>query len=80
MVEMTPVPLLADAPSDVPRDTNGHRFLQLYFCEEPIGDAWDRHFATLGGDLDAEGLATVLLASPFRATRPGTDVFTDELW
>jgi hypothetical protein len=80
MIEMTPVPLLADAPSDVPRDTNEHRFLQLYFLDAPVLDVWHEHFAGLGADLDAAGLGTVLFASPFLATCPGTDTYTDRLW
>ena len=80
MVELTPVPLLGDAPPDVPRDSTENRFLQLYFLEEPVLDAWDDTFARLGDDLDAAGLGRVAFASPFLATSPGTDAYTDQLW
>jgi hypothetical protein len=80
MVELTPVPLLGDAPPDVPRDDAEHRFLQLYFLDEPVLDAWDDTFGRLGTDLEAAGLGRVVFASPFLATKPGTDAYTDELW
>jgi hypothetical protein len=80
MVEMTPVPLGSDAPSDVPRDTNANRFLQLYFLEDPVLAVWDEHFANLGADMQRDGIGTVQFASPFLATRPGTDLYTDRLW
>jgi hypothetical protein len=80
MVEMTPVPLGSDAPSDVPRDTNANRFLQLYFLEDPVLDVWDERFANLGADMERDGMGTVQFASPFLATQPGTDRYTDQLW
>jgi hypothetical protein len=80
MVAFTPVPLLGDAPSDVPRDTAADRFLHLYFLEDDPVEAWDDGFAKLGDELAASGLGKVVFASPFRGTVPGTDTYTDELW
>ena len=80
MVRFTPIPLLADAPSDVPRDEALNRVLQLFFVDEDPVEAWDANFAGLGDDFAAAGLGQVVFASPFRATVPGTDTYTDQLW
>jgi len=80
MVRFTPIPLLADAPSDVPRDESRDRVLQLFFLEGDPVDAWDSNFAALGDEFAKAGLGRVVFASPFRATVPGTDTYTDELW
>jgi hypothetical protein len=80
LVSFTPIPLLGDAPSDVPRDMAADRFLHAYFVEgDPVAQ-WDQGFAQLGDDLAATGLGTVLFASPFLGTIPGTDTYTDQLW
>ena len=80
VAELTPVPMPAGAPSDVPGDEGGDRFLQLWFVDEEIHDVWDERFAGLGGELAATGLGELLFVSPFRATVPGTDTWTDQLW
>jgi hypothetical protein len=80
LVAFTPIPLLADAPSDVPRDEARDRYVHLYFLEEDAAAVWDDRFAGLGDEFDAAGLGQVVFASPFRATVPGTDTYTDELW
>ena len=79
MLEFTPVPLLDDAPSDVPRDDTSNRFLQLYFVDDDIHRVWADRFAMLGTNFTAAGLGELLFVSPFRPTVPGTDRFTDEL-
>jgi hypothetical protein len=79
-VTFTPVPLLADAPKDVPRDTAADRFLQLYFLEEDPVAVWDERFAGLGDAFGKTGYGRIVFASPFIATIPGTDTYTDQLW
>ncbi len=80
VVTFTPIPLLGNAPSDVPRDTAAGRFCHLYFVDGDPVEIWDEQFASLGDDLAATGLGTVLFASPFLATVAGTDTYTDQLW
>jgi hypothetical protein len=80
VVTFTPIPLLGDAPSDVPRDEAADRFLHLYFVDGDPVEIWDERFASLGDDLAATGLGTVVFASPFIATVAGTDTYTDQLW
>ncbi|MEJ7585871.1 MAG: hypothetical protein WKF43_17715 [Acidimicrobiales bacterium] len=78
--EFTPVPMHAGAPSDVPRDEATDRFLQLCFVDEDIHDVWDDRFAGLGEAFAAAQLGELLFVSPFRATVPGTDTYSDQLW
>ncbi len=80
VVTFTPIPLLGNAPSDVPRDETKDRFCHLYFVDGDPVAIWDEQFASLGDDLAATGLGTVVFASPFLATVPGTDTYTDQLW
>jgi len=75
----SPLPLLADAPGDVPRgDTVDDRVLALCFADDV--DGWDAVLAPLGDAVAAAGIGSVLWASPFRGTVPGTDNYTDQLW
>jgi hypothetical protein len=79
MLVGTPLPLRGDRPADVPDQPTGNRFLHLFFSlEDPIA-VWDERYASLGDDLAASGLGQVLFASPFLATVPGTDTYTDDL-
>jgi hypothetical protein len=80
VVTFTPIPLLGNAPSDVPRDEAKDRFCHLYFVDGDPVEIWDEQFASLGDDLAATGLGTVVFASPFISTVPGTDTYTDQLW
>jgi len=81
VLTFTPLPLLADAPGDVPRtEAGGERFLQLWFLDTDPGEAWDDVAAGHGDALAASGYGRVLWASAFRGTVPGTDTYTDELW
>lgn len=76
----SPIPLLVDAPSDVPRQEGvERRFMLLCFTDDDPAEEWDR-FAAVGKQLDASGLATLLWAAPFIPTIPGTDTYTDQLW
>jgi hypothetical protein len=79
-VVASPLPMPADRPSDVPATGGQNRFLHLYFLEEDPREVWADRFALLGAELEASGLGHVVFASPFLATVPGTDRYTDELW
>jgi hypothetical protein len=80
VVTFTPIPLLGNAPSDVPRDEAKDRFCHLYFVDGDPVEVWDEKFASLGDELAATGLGTVVFASPFIGTVAGTDTYTDQLW
>jgi hypothetical protein len=75
----TPVPMPADAPSDVPPDAGGDRFLALWFVDDDLPAVWDARWRGFGDDLAATGLGTLVFLSPFRVTVPGTDAFADDL-
>lgn len=77
----SPLPLLADAPGDVPRDDSaGQRLLMLWFLDDAPAGSWKDVFAGQQDALVATGLGRVLWASPFIGTVPGTDTYTDQLW
>jgi hypothetical protein len=77
----TPMPLLDDAPADVPRVANAdRRFLQLHFLTHDPADGWVDGYGEFGKQLEASGLATHLGTAPFITTVTGTDTYTDELW
>jgi hypothetical protein len=80
MLVGTPLPLRGDRPADVPDQPEGSRFLHLHFVDEDPVAVWDERFASIGADLEASGLGTIVFASPFLATVPGTDRYTDQLW
>jgi hypothetical protein len=80
MVMGTPLPLRGDRPADVPDQESDGRLLLMYFPTENPLDVWDRDYARIGAELEASGLGRVLFASPFLATVPGTDTYTDQLW
>ena len=76
----SPRPLLADAPSDVPREEGvDRRFMHVYFVDDHP-DAVAPHFATHGAEFEATGLGRILWVSPFVPTIPGSDTYTDQLW
>jgi hypothetical protein len=77
----TPLPLLADAPADVPRIPNAdRRFLQLHFLDHDPAEGWQEGYAQFGDQLEASQLATHVWTAPFIQTVVGTDEYTDELW
>lgn len=80
IVVFTPVPLLGDAPPDVPRDDAPDRFLHLAFLDDDPLEVWDERFAAVGPAFAAAGLGSILFQSPFLPTVPGTDTYTDRLW
>ncbi len=78
--EFTPIPLPSDAAEGVRAETATGRFCQLWFVDDEITDVWDEKFAPLGEAFAAAGLGELLVVAPFRATIPGTDTYTDQLW
>ena len=81
VLAFSPLPLLADAPGDVPRsDEVDTRVLLLFFLDEEPAGSWDAVFAGQEEALAAAGLGSLLWASPFIGTVPGTDTYTDQLW
>ncbi len=77
----TPLPLLIDAPGDVPRqEASDRRTLLLWFLDDSPLEAWDPVVSAHRQALEASGLGTVVAALPFIPTIPGTDTYTDQLW
>ena len=78
----SPLPLLADAPGDVPRgETVDERVLPLCFVDEDPGG----HFESTSSPRSAgpgrrRASGGSLWASPFLGAVPGTDTYTDQLW
>jgi hypothetical protein len=81
VLAFSPLPLLADAPGDVPRaETPADRLLLLCFLDESPEGSWPRVFAGHGEAVARTGLGQVIWAAPFIGTVPGTDAHTDQLW
>lgn len=78
--ELTAIPLPAEAPGDVKADSAENRFCQLWFVDDDLPSTWDDTFALLGRRFNEAGLGELVLVAPFRATVPGTDTYTDQLW
>jgi hypothetical protein len=75
------LPLLPDAPPDVPRVPKAdQRFLQIHFVDHAPESEWDQGYGRFGADLEASGLAKHLWTAPFKNTVFGTDTYTDQLW
>ena len=74
------MPILDDAPPDVPRDpATKVRFMQLWFVEDAPEKAMKTMESTAKA-FDASGLGSIVFASPFKPTVVGTDTYTDQLW
>jgi len=81
VVAADPLPLLIDAPGDVPRsESDDRRQLTLWFLDTAPGEAWESVVQAHRAALEASGKATVVAALPFIPTIPGTDTYTDRLW
>jgi hypothetical protein len=81
ILNATPLPLLDDAPADVPRVTNAdRRFVQLHFLDHVPQLGWDDGYAQFGEQLEASGTAKHLWTAPWIQTVFGTDTYTDQLW
>ena len=81
VLAFSPLPLLADAPGDVPRSESvDQRLLLLWFLDDAPPGSWEPVFAQQAAAVAGSGLGRVLWASPFIGTVPGTDTYTDQLW
>jgi hypothetical protein len=80
VLAFSPLPLLGDAPSDVPRSGSVDRLLLLCFLDEEPTAGWERLFAHEGKVVGDSGKGQVVWASPFVGTVLGTDTYTDQLW
>jgi hypothetical protein len=81
VIAADPLPLLVDAPGDVPRSApDDRRQLTLWFLDVAPAGAWEEVIAAHRAALEGSGKATVVAALPFIPTIPGTDTYTDELW
>jgi hypothetical protein len=81
IVDFTPLPLLDDAPADVPRVANAERrFLHLHFLDHAPEVDWQSGYSRFGEELAKSGLATHLWTAPWQQTIFGTDAYTDQLW
>jgi hypothetical protein len=77
----TPLPLLMEAPGDIPRQgASDNRTLLLFFLHGSPGDWWQPVVMENRRRLEAAGKGTVVAALPFVPTVPGTDTYTDRLW
>jgi hypothetical protein len=76
-----PLPLLIDAPGDVPRsESDDRRQLTLWFLDATPQEAWDSVITAHRTALEESGKGRVVAALPFIPTIPGTDTYTDMLW
>ncbi len=77
----TPLPLLIDAPGDVPRtEATDARTLLLWFLDGHPQTSWEPVLVEHRRRLEAAGKGRVVAALPFIPTIPGTDTYTDRLW
>lgn len=73
------MPLLDDAPPDVPRDpATDRRFMQMWFVEDGPESGWST-IQSVAEAFNGSGLGSIVFASPFKTTIPGTDIYTDQL-
>ncbi len=81
VVAADPLPLLIDAPGDVPRtEADDRRQLTLWFLDSAPGEAWEAVVGAHRAALEGSGKGRVVAALPFIPTIPGTDTYTDMLW
>ena len=78
--ELTALPLPKDAAAGVKADSSENRFCQLWFVDDDLPATWADRWAGLGDEFREGGLGELVLVAPFRATVPGTDTYTDQLW
>ena len=77
----SPLGLGRGGPKDVPKlEGSERKFLQLFFVDDDPLATWDSRFAKHVAEFEATGLGRIEFASPFLATIPGTDTYTDQLW
>jgi hypothetical protein len=77
----SPLPLLIDAPGDVPRqDATDRRTLLLWFLDSHPAQGYGSVIGEHRRRLEESGKGRVVAALPFKPTIPGTDRYTDQLW
>ena len=76
-----PLPLLIDAPGDVPRsEANDRGQLTLWFLDTHPAKALSGVISSHRRALEDSGKGRVLATLAFVPTIPGTDTYTDQLW
>jgi hypothetical protein len=81
VVAADPLPLLIDAPGDVPRsEADDRRQLTLWFLDTKPAEALAGVIEEHSRALRAQSKARVVAALGFIPTIPGTDTYTDQLW
>lgn len=76
-----PLPLLIDAPGDVPRsEGDDRRQLELWFLDGHPADALESVLKEHRRGLESKGQGRIVAALGFIPTVPGTDMYTDRLW
>jgi len=81
VVAADPLPLLIDAPGDVPRsEANDRRQLTLWFSDSHPAGALSGVISSHRRALEDSGKGRVLATLAFVPTIPGTDTYTDQLW
>jgi hypothetical protein len=81
VVAADPLPLLVDAPGDVPRsEPDDRRQLTLWFLDTDPAAAWAEVVGRHERALETSGLGSMIGALGFLPTIPGTDTYTDQLW
>jgi hypothetical protein len=81
VVAADPLPLLMDAPGDVPRtEADDRRQMTLWFLDTDPAEAWDSVIAAHRTAIESSGRGRIVAALPFLPTIPGTDTYTDQLW
>ena len=76
----TPLPLRDDRPGDVPDTQADNRVLIVGWVEGDVLAQWDESATGVGDAFAKAGLGSIVFASPFFSTVPGTDTYTDQLW
>ncbi|HXQ44343.1 MAG TPA: hypothetical protein VN816_06870 [Acidimicrobiales bacterium] len=81
VIAADPLPLLMDAPGDVPRtEADDRRQMTLWFLDSDPADAWESVISAHRTAIESSGRGRVVAALPFIPTIPGTDTYTDLLW
>ena len=81
VIAADPLPLLMDAPGDVPRtEADDRRQMTLWFLDSDPAEAWDSVIAAHRTAIESSGRGRIVAALPFIPTIPGTDTYTDTLW
>ena len=72
---------MPSTPSKVPAVSGvERRFLLLFFLDTDPRECWESTFVPHAKALEVSGLGSVVYASPFVPTVPGTDTYLDDLW